>query len=102
MASILVRYAELGLKSRSVRKRFESILVDNLMGALADSGLEGLVTTEYGRIFVEVDNTERASQALSRVFGVSSVSPVLRCSSEMGEMKERIAELSRPLLKEGQ
>ncbi len=102
MGSILVRYAELGLKSRSVRRRFEAILVDNLMSSLANAGLEGLVTTEYGRIFVEVDDPERASKALARVFGVSSVSSVVRCSSDMGEMKVRIAELSQPLLQRGQ
>jgi tRNA uracil 4-sulfurtransferase len=102
MGSILVRYAEMGLKSRSVRKRFESILVENLMSSLANSGLEGLITTEHGRIFVEVDDSIKASHALSRVFGVSSVSRVVRCSSEMEEMKSKIAEFSRPLLKRGQ
>jgi thiamine biosynthesis protein ThiI len=102
MGSILVRYAELGLKSRSVRRRFESILVDNLMSSLANAGLEGLVTTEYGRIFVEVDDPERASRALARVFGVSSVSSVVRCTSDMGEMKALIAELSQPILQRGQ
>jgi len=102
MGSILVRYAEMGLKSRSVRKRFESILVDNLMSALANSDLEGLVTTEHGRIFVEVEDPMKASHALSRVFGVSSVSPVIRCSSEMEEMKAKIAEFSKPLVHSGQ
>jgi thiamine biosynthesis protein ThiI len=102
MGLILVRYAEMGLKSRSVRKRFESILVGNLMNALANSGLEGLVTTEHGRIFVEVDDPTQASKALSRVFGVSSVSSVVRCSSDMNEMKSKIAELSKPLLSNGQ
>ena len=102
MGSILVRYAEMGLKSRSVRKRFESILVDNLMSSLANAGLEGLITTEYGRIFVEVEDPVRASRALSRVFGVSSVSSVIRCPGEMEEMKRKIADFSKPLLKEGQ
>ena len=102
MGSILVRYAELGLKSRSVRRRFESILVDNLLSSLANAGLEGLITTEYGRIFVEVDDPERASKTLARVFGVSSVSSVIRCSSDMGEMKVRIAELSKPILQQKQ
>jgi thiamine biosynthesis protein ThiI len=102
MGSILVRYAEMGLKSRSVRKRFESILVDNLMSSLANEGLEGLVASEYGRIFVEVEDPEKASKALSRVFGVSSVSSVIRCSSEMEELKGRAADFSKPLLKQGQ
>jgi thiamine biosynthesis protein ThiI len=102
MGSILVRYAEMGLKSRSVRKRFESILVDNLMSSLANAGLEGLIATEYGRIFVEVEDPVRASSVLSRVFGVSSVSSVIRCPGEMEEMKRKIADFSKPLLKEGQ
>lgn len=102
MGSILVRYAEMGLKSRSVRKRFESILVDNLMSSLVNEGLEGLVTSEYGRIFVEVDEPERASKPLSRVFGVSSVSPVIRSSSELGDMRRSIADFSKPLIEKGQ
>jgi thiamine biosynthesis protein ThiI len=102
MGSILVRYAEMGLKSRSVRRRFESILVDNLMSSLVNEGLEGLVTSEYGRIFVEVDEPEKASKALSRVFGVSSVSPVVRCSSELEGLRTSIAGFSKSLLKEGQ
>ena len=102
MGSILVRYAEIGLKSRSVRRRFESILIDNLMSSLAYEGIEGLVSSEYGRIFIEVDDAPSAISALSRVFGVASVSPVLRCSSDMEEMKKRIAELSVPLIEEGQ
>lgn len=102
MESILVRYAEMGLKSRGVRKRFESILVDNLMSALAGAGLEGIIATEHGRIFVEVEDPRRAGQVLARVFGVSSVSPVVRCSSEMDDMRRAVAAFSRPLLAQGQ
>ncbi len=102
MGSILIRYAEMGLKSRSVRRRFESILIDNLMSSLAYEGIEGLVTSEYGRIFVEVDDPSKASRPLSRVFGVSSISLVVRCSSDMDDMKRKIADFSKPLLSKGQ
>jgi len=98
MDLILVRYAEMGLKSRAVRKRFESILIDNLMSALAAEGLEGLVTTEQGRIFVEAGDRAKAARALARVFGVASISPVRCCSNDMAEMKAVIAEFSLPLL----
>jgi thiamine biosynthesis protein ThiI len=97
-----VRYAEIGLKSRSVRKRFETILVNNLMDALAGEGIEGLIITEHKRIFVEAGDQDLACRALSRVFGVASVSPVVRCSSDMDEMKGAIADYSRPRLSMGQ
>jgi thiamine biosynthesis protein ThiI len=102
MHTILVRYAEIGLKSRPIRKRFETILVNNLMDALMGEGIEALVTAQYGRIFVEAGDVDRASRALARVFGVASVSPVAGCSSDLEEMKRVIADLSQPLLSEGQ
>jgi len=101
MDLILVRYAEMGLKSRAVRKRFESILIGNLMSALAAQGLEGLVTTEQGRIFVEAEDQALAARALARVFGVASISPVRCSSSDMAEMREVIADFSLPLLSRG-
>jgi thiamine biosynthesis protein ThiI len=102
MDLVLVRYAEMGLKSRAVRKRFESILVDNMMTALAAAGVEGLVTTEHGRIFVEASDQEKAVRALSRVFGVASVSPTVSCASGMEEMKLAISAFSLPLFKGGE
>ena len=92
MDLILVRYAEMGLKSQAVRKRFERILVDNMMSNLAEAGLEALITTEQGRIFVEPQDIDRAIKVLKRVMGVASLSPVLRCRSDMETMK-RVAGL---------
>ncbi|MEM0448892.1 MAG: THUMP domain-containing protein [Methanomassiliicoccales archaeon] len=97
-----MRYAEIGLKSQSVRRRFESLLVDNILNALAAAGLEGLVLREHGRIFVETADLERAAKALSRVFGIASISLAERCSSDMEEMKSVIASFSQPFLHQGQ
>jgi len=99
---ILVRYAELGLKSRAVRKRFEQILVSNMLSALALAEVEAVVTTEQGRVFVETERIETAIEALIRVFGVASVSPVEKTQSDMTSMQRTAAELSLPLLKAGQ
>ncbi len=102
MDLILVRYAELGLKSQAVRKRFERILVDNMMSNLADAGLEALITTEQGRVFVEPQDIDQAVKVLRRVMGIASVSPVLRCRADMETMKRVAAEYSKSLYHQGQ
>ena len=102
MGLLLVRYAELGLKSHSVRRRFERTLVDNILSALVHRQLEAFVTSEQGRIFVETERTSEAVLAVSRVFGVASLSEALRCGADMEAMKRTAAEYSRPLLRSGQ
>jgi thiamine biosynthesis protein ThiI len=99
---IIVRYAEMGLKSRPVRQRFERILIDNMMDALASAGMEGLISTESGRIYVRSDDEEGAMKAISMVFGVASLSPVLQCKGTMEDINRRAAELSTTLMSEGQ
>lgn len=102
MNIILVRYAEVGLKSPSVRRYFESVLMDNMLSALGRERIEALVDMEQGRIYVRTDRVEEAADILTRVFGVASVSPAVECGSEMEEMQRTAAELSRGVLKEGQ
>lgn len=98
---IIVRYAEMGLKSRPVRSRFERILLNNMMDALAAAGTEALITSDFGRIYVRTVDEETAMEAISRVFGVSSLSPVVECRATMEETCKTAAELSRDLIREG-
>ncbi len=99
---ILVRYAELGLKSRPVRRRFEQVLVANMMAALARMNVEALVKQEQGRVFIETGDECKAVHALTRVFGVASLSPVVKVPSDMKSMGRAAADISRPLLGKGQ
>ncbi len=99
---ILVRYAELGLKSRPVRRRFEQVLVANMMASLARASVEALVKQEQGRVFIETNDEQKAIRALTRVFGVASLSPVIKVSSDMESMGRAAAELSTPFLGKGQ
>jgi thiamine biosynthesis protein ThiI len=102
MDLILVRYAEVGLKSRTVRSRFERILMDNMMSILAKEGIEAIIKCDQGRIFVEASDIERALPALQRVFGIASVSPAMRMGSDMSVMRDAVGKYSRDALKEGQ
>jgi len=83
VALILVRYGEIGLKGTPVRRRFEHLLVADLQKALAYHGAAHSVSTTRGRIFVEVDGPEEAGQALRRVFGITSFSPVEEVPAEL-------------------
>ncbi len=102
MDIILVRYAEVGLKSSSVRRYFETILMDNMLSALAAHGLEALIDSQQGRIYVTTDKVDEAAQVLQRVFGVASVSPALVGDSAMEAMQKAAAAYSRDVLKDGQ
>jgi thiamine biosynthesis protein ThiI len=71
---LLCRYGELFLKSGN-RKRFESMLVNNVQTALA--GLAGArVEAPHGRILVHVPDAqvEEAATRVGRVFGLVSLS----------------------------
>ncbi len=101
MDLILVRYAELGLKGRPVRRRFKGRLLDNMMSMLALEGIETLISTERGRIYVETDSIDGAIEVLTRVFGIASVSPVIQCGASIEEINAVSAEYSTRVLAPG-
>jgi len=76
--SALVRYSgDLGTKGRATRRQFQSRLVANLKDALVSSGATPRLQVSHDRIFAEVSH-DSAIEALTRVFGVQSVSVVDR------------------------
>jgi len=83
-SSVLVRFGEIGIKSRQTRKRMVSLLARNIESALDEKGSSYLeVRREYGRLFVETKNAEDAAEIVSRVFGVVSTSPVIECKASL-------------------
>jgi thiamine biosynthesis protein ThiI len=75
---ILVRLAaELAIKSRRTRQHFVRRLESNVRDALDAAGAPGGVESEWGRLFVRAD-ASLAVPALTRVFGISSLSVVER------------------------
>ncbi|NLX46982.1 MAG: hypothetical protein GXY70_02240 [Euryarchaeota archaeon] len=101
MGLLLVRYAEMGLKSRGVRRYFEKVLTHNMMAALAQERMEAFVESQYGRLFVTTDRPEEAALVLRRVFGISSLSHVQECTSDMGEIRSLALRTADPLLEDG-
>ena len=102
MSLILVRYAEIGLKSRPVRRRFESILRENITKMLIRDGIESLISSDEGRLYLECDDVEKATVSLRRVFGVASISVTEVFEGGLSEICSSAAEYSKGRLQQGQ
>ncbi len=80
---LLVRYGEIGLKGRPVRRQFEQLLLQNIGHALSWAGVEHTAAKKQGRIVVEVEDNGMAIEVLRDVFGIVSISPVVETSADL-------------------
>jgi len=85
--AILIRYGEVWLKSKHVRRRFEQILVGNIR-SLFPKGTKFHISP--GRIFVY---SKKVPKDLSKVFGITSYSPVYVLDKDMGAVKKLAKQL---------
>lgn len=81
MGLVMVRYGELALKGGNQRA-FLRRLRRNMRDCLKRHGIQGAVSSVRGRVYVETDRVDEAVKALSRVFGIVSLSPVVSVSSQ--------------------
>ena len=101
MPTLLVRYGELGLKSPSVRRRFENALVDDIRRRHALAKVPCVISSTRGRIYVDSDNWRTSCEILSRTFGVVSYSPVTKSVSELDGLTKDAVGFARQLMFEG-
>ena len=99
--TFLVRYGEIGLKGSQVRKRFESILTENINRAHSLLGISCVIEKEPGRLFVSSDDPNCSEAILSRSFGVVSLSEVVETSSDAHDISERAVEMARENIPDG-
>jgi len=92
---VLIRYSEIGLKSRYVRKRFEELLIADMRKAFRYYGIKHKIKKTWGRIFVELSNFERAAELLKNVFGIVSFSPVIETEADMEKIERAAAEYAK-------
>jgi len=82
----LIRYGELALKSRQVRKRFEKTLAENISKMSKKEGKTVETKNIYGRLLIESESD--ISGILSRTFGIVSFSPCSKISSDLNDIKK--------------
>ncbi len=93
----LVRFGEIHLKSRYVRKRFQNKLVANIQDHFAARGVECLTSSDRGRIYIETNDEAVARLILKRVFGIVSFSPAIECIADIDVISKRVVEYARRL-----
>ncbi len=86
---ILVRYGELGLKGKN-RIFFENQLQHNIRQSLLNTG-ECKIYRTWGRLFVEIVEGEKGEvvSKLKDIFGIASLSPVIKAALDMEDIKEK-------------
>ena len=98
---IVLRYGELTLKSPPVRREFERTLRHNVVEHFAAASLSCRLRNDQGHLYVEVDEATIAQRVLGRVFGITSMSEVVECSSDRAEMTAAALALLDPILAPG-
>lgn len=101
MPTLLVRYGEIGLKSESVRRRFEQQLVKDIRTRHSLAGTQCVITQMRGRLFVDSDDWRRSCEILSKTFGVVSFSPSTPVPSDLESLRRSTVEFAEPLLFKG-
>ena len=77
MERVLVRWSEIGTKSRPVKGRMINQLRDRIQERLTYDGLDGSITPISGRLVVSTDEAIRTAEALAELPGVASTSPAI-------------------------
>ncbi len=93
---VIIRYGEIGTKSRQTRRWFESILTNNIREALVSEGIEyKKIEAKHGRILVRTNKAKEAVDVLRRVFGIVSLSPAMEIDAELDKINRTALKLFR-------
>jgi tRNA uracil 4-sulfurtransferase len=84
----LVRFGELALKSRFVRRQLRDRLVANIQDLFAAEGVECITEADEARVYVHANDQVRASSILARTFGVVSFSPATEVHADLDSIRK--------------
>lgn len=92
---VLIRHGDVGVKSAHVQAEMEGVLAERIVAMLDDRGIRGSVDREWGRLFVRTDDPERATAAVTDVFGVHSASPARSVVPTIDRIQDELADVAR-------
>ena len=87
---LLVRFGEIALKSRFVRRQLRDRLVANIQDLYAAEGVECITEADEARIYVHADDQTRSRSILTRVFGVVSISPAAEGHADLDTLRRLV------------
>jgi len=95
---IIIRYAEIALKSKETRKRFENILLTNIKNVLESKNFKFIIRKEWGRIYIYTDQITKCISYLQKIFGIKSISPALQTESKIELISKLAVSISNEIL----
>src|SRR3970282_2978766 len=95
---LLVRFGEISLKSRYVRRQLRDRLVANIQDMFAADRVECITEADEARVYVHTADPEAARRILGRVFGVVSMSPAIEVPADVGALRERVGQVASAAL----
>lgn len=98
---ILVRYGEIGIKSRNIRAQFERRLAQQIEGQLIRRGIEAELSRDQGRMLLRASDTDAAVDALAHTFGVVSASPTAEVDPTPDAVADQALAIAREELPQG-
>jgi thiamine biosynthesis protein ThiI len=101
---LLIRYAEIWLKSQKVKVRMLKTLMNNVKTALEREGIQYhkyQMSKDSSRVFFFFNNEDmlKAMLIILRAFGIHSISPALRTSNKRKNIIERSIEVAKDIMK---
>jgi thiamine biosynthesis protein ThiI len=95
--SVIVRFGgEIGIKGEWTRRAYEKLLLVNIKKTLKHHNvIYEEIIREWGRFYIKTGMAVETAQKLTRVFGISSVSPAIETSSRMEEILRKGVEIAR-------
>ena len=100
--TIIVRFSgEIGIKSEWTRRAYEKQALQNLKGALKSADLKPVAIERMrGRIYVKTQQPAETAKVLTRVFGITSVSPAKQTTSDFKMMTEATLAMTEAIIKD--
>lgn len=101
--SVIVRYGgEVGIKRTWTRRAYERRLRKNIKNMLARHEIpSNKFIRKHGRLFLRTSSAIETSHKLSRVFGVSSLSPAIETTSKLSDIVDKSVYLAGLRLRDG-
>jgi thiamine biosynthesis protein ThiI len=95
--TVLVRHADIGVKSGQVQTEMERRLRDNVAALLDDRNIDAGVERRWSRLLVHADedSVDAAADAAADAFGVRSASPALVVPPEKDAIVDALARTAR-------
>ncbi|MHA1264145.1 MAG: tRNA uracil 4-sulfurtransferase ThiI [Candidatus Helarchaeota archaeon] len=97
---IIIRYGEIGLKSKKVRRRLEDLLLNRIIQMLQRKNISYdriKLHPTRGRLFLYTSQITESTTELLRCFGITSVSPAFKVPSERHAICEGALKLAENL-----